>query len=176
MFKNYLCKITNNFGFDGSNDFFNSFIHNKYLMLTIPLASISSIFENIFGLQAITIMSFMVLLILELVTGITSSKIRGEKIVSHKFGRFGFKVFVWLCLLFITNSLRLEYQNSEEYIDKVGSTLFTWLHGTLFIYIVLEYLISVLENINTITGKSNNPLITSIINKLTSFLGNNNKN
>jgi hypothetical protein len=54
----------------------------------------------------------------------------------------------------------------------MGSGFFSWLHGTLFVYVTLEYLISVLENIGSLTNeKSKKTLITTIINKLNSFLG-----
>jgi phage-related holin len=172
MFSNFFNQIVSNFGFKCTNDFSNSIVHNKLLILTLPLAGITSIFESMLGLQNLTVMAFLVLILLELITGLIASKVRGEKIVSNKFGRFGLKVLVWMTLLYITNSIRLEYINVENNFDTLASSLFTWLHGTLFIYIVLEYLISVLENLSVITGDSKKSLINTITNKLNSFLGN----
>ncbi|NIQ13101.1 MAG: hypothetical protein GTO02_01430 [Candidatus Dadabacteria bacterium] len=45
----------------------------------------------------------------------------------------------------------------------------TWLHGALFIYVNIEYLISVLENLGSITGKDNSGLIKVIKDKLSSW-------
>jgi len=57
--------------------------------------------------------------------------------------------------------LKKEYHD-EGLFDGMASVLFTWLHGTLFIYINLEYLISVLENLGIITGKDNDGIIKMI--------------
>lgn len=160
------------FGFDHVSDFNDSIVHSKLLMLTIPVATISGFIEHIMGLQGLTVLAFVVLIILELITGISAAKSRGEKIVSHKFSRFGLKVFVWMTLLFITNSLQLEYEGQKDLISKLAGGFFSWLHGALFVYVSLEYLISVLENLGSLTDeKSKKTLITAIINKLNNFLG-----
>lgn len=172
MISKFLNQIVSNFGFTCTSDFGNSIVHNKLLPLTVPIAGFSAVFETMLGLQNLTIIAFVVLIILELLTGLIASKVRGEEIISGKFGRFGLKVLVWMTLLYITNSMRLEYLKNESNFDSLASSLFVWLHGTLFIYIVLEYLISVLENLGVITGDSKKSLINTIINKLNSFLGN----
>jgi hypothetical protein len=153
--------IVSNFGFDDITDFMGSFVHKNMLLLSIPIAGISSVIETVFGLQGLTILAFVILVTLELITGLVAAKVKGLPIVSNKFGRFGLKVFVWLTLLFVLNSLKKEYHDSGLF-EGLASGLFTWLHGTLFIYINLEYLISVLENLGVITGKSNDGVIKLI--------------
>lgn len=172
MINKFLNYIVSNFGFTCTEDFNSSIIHSSVLPLTLSFAGLSAVFETIFGLQNLTIMAFVVLVILELLTGLIASKVRGEKIVSHKFGRFGLKVLVWLALVYVTNSVKLEFINSNGVFDSLALVLFTWLHGSIFIYIVLEYLISVLENLGVITGTSNKTLINAITNKLNSFFNN----
>lgn len=160
------------FGYSCTNEFNDSIVHANMLTLTIPVAMISSFIETVMGLHGLTVLAFVVLVMLELITGIAASKSRGEKIVSHKFSRFGLKVFVWISLLFITNSLQLEYVGHNDLMSKLTGGFFSWLHGSLFVYITLEYLISVLENLGSLTNeKSKKTLINSIINKLNSFLG-----
>lgn len=164
--------LVSNFGFDHISDFNTSIIHSKLLMLTLPVAAISGAVEKFMGLHGLTVISFVLLVILELITGITASKSRGEKIESHKFSRFGLKIFVWMTLLFITNSLRLEYDNHNDLLSLLASGFFSWLHSTLFIYITLEYLISVLENLGSLTKEKNkNSLINAILGKLNGVLG-----
>ena len=175
MISKLLNNIVENFGFTCIKDFTNSIVHTKLLSVTIPIAGISSMLQTLLGLQSFTIISFVVLVVLELVTGLNAAKIKGVKIESKKFSRFGLKVFVWMTLIFITNSMKLEYIDNKTSFGLLASTLFNWLHGALFIYVTLEYLISVLENLAVITGESNNTLITSIINKLTKFLNNDKK-
>lgn len=161
MVKKVINYVVSNFGFDDVSDFTNSLVHKNTMLLSIPFAGLSSIIETVFGLQGLTILAFVVLVTLELVTGLYASKVRGEAIVSNKFGRFGLKVFVWITLLFVLNSLKKEYHDSGLF-NGMANALFTWLHGTLFIYINLEYLISVLENLGVITGKNNDGVIKLI--------------
>jgi hypothetical protein len=148
--------IVNNFGYDNANEFFNSFIHTKILYITLPLTFITSLFDIFFGLNILTIIAFIVLLMLELVTGLVASKIKKIKIESKKFSRFGIKLFTWLLLLFITNTFKTQYQNDMEFF------YYRWLHSFVFMFVITEYLISVLENISVISGKSYKKLIKTI--------------
>lgn len=161
--------VVENFGFDNITDFTKSIVHTKLLALTIPIAGISSIIESIFGLQSLTILSFTLLVTLELITGLIASKVKKIKIESKKFGRFGLKVFVWLSLIFILNTLKIEYTTHEDTFGSIAEGLFNWLHGTLFIYVCLEYLISVLENLGEISGKNTEGIIKKIKRKFKSF-------
>jgi len=171
MIRNFLNYVVINFGFNDLYDFNTSLLHSKLMLLTIPIAGISAFFEGIFGLQSLTILAFVVLVTLELITGLRASIVLGRRIESKKFGRFGLKVFVWVTLLFVLNSLKIEYLSHEGSFGKVAYELLNWLHGTLFIYINIEYLISVLENLSIVSGKKNDTMIEMIKNKLKSFLG-----
>lgn len=154
--RNLFNYIVTNFGFSDCSEFVNSFIHLNLITVTLPIVTVSSIFEKYFGLEHLTMISFLLLIILELLTGILSSKMRGIKIQSKKFSRFGLKVIVWLSLIFIVNSFRLEYKTHTDIMGTLGFTIFNWLHTFLFIYINMEYLISVLENLGVITGNKKN--------------------
>lgn len=172
MINKFFNYVVTNFGYECTSDFSDSIIHSRLLMFTIPIASISAFIEKMVGLQGLTVLAFVSLVILELITGIAAAKSRGEKIQSHKFSRFGLKVFVWMTLLFITHSLQLEYSGDKDVLSNLTEAFFSWLHGALFVYVSLEYLISVLENIGSLTNeKEKKTLITAIINKLNSFLG-----
>lgn len=172
MINKFLNHFVSCFGFECTTDFNNSIVHSKLLMITIPIAGISAVIENLLGLHSLTLIAFVVLLTLELVTGLMASKIKGHSFESHKFSRFGLKAVVWITLLYVTNQFYKEYSDHTGVFDNIASGLFKWLHGTLFIYITLEYLISVLENLGVITGDSKKSLINTIINKLNSFLKN----
>lgn len=176
MIRNFFNYVVSNFGFDDMSDFSSSLLHPKAMLLTVPFAGISALAETYFGLQSITILSFVLLVTLELITGLTASKVQGRRIESKKFGRFGLKVFVWISLIFILNSLKMEYRGHEDTLGGIAYGLLNWLHGTLFIYICIEYLISVLENMGAISGRDNKGIIDSIKDKLKSFMGNGKKN
>jgi hypothetical protein len=175
MVNKVLDYIVTNFGFKNNNDFLDSIIHLKMIPLTVSLAGISSIIELIIGLRFLTIIAFTILITLELFTGIIASKLRGEKIESYKFSRFGLKLLVWMLLLYTLNTFRIEFSLSSNNMGNLAESLFIWLHGTLFIYITIEYLISVLENLGSISGKEKKTLINSIIKKFNSFLENDKK-
>jgi hypothetical protein len=160
--KGILNYIVTNFGFLDLSDFGTSLVHKNWVLGLIPLAGVSSIIETTFGLQGLTILAFAVLVMLELLTGLMASKVKGEPIVSKKFGRFGLKMLVWLTLMFVINSLKKEYVAVDGNFNDLAAGLFTWLHGTLFIYVNLEYLISVLENLGVISGRNNESIIKLI--------------
>lgn len=171
--KNLLNYVCNTFGFsDFSNDFLNSLIHFKFLLFTLPSSLIIFGFvEKIFGVSAAIFGSFIALAILELVTGLTASRIKKIKWESKKIGRFGLKILVWLTLIGVAHSFVLGYSQLQGLQNALVYQLFSWLHGVLIVYVSFEYLISVMENLAVITGQSNNKLLSFIKRKFDGFLG-----
>lgn len=167
FFNTLLDRIVTNFGFDSCADFSGSFLHINLMTLTLPIAFLSAFIQNYFGLHAITLVSFILLITLELITGIRASRMRGIPLQSKKFSRFGFKLGIWVTLFFILNSMYLQYQN-----NSVLGSIYSWLHGSIFIYVTLEYMLSVLENISVITGDSNNYLLRVLKGSIGKYLKN----
>ncbi|NIQ13102.1 MAG: hypothetical protein GTO02_01435, partial [Candidatus Dadabacteria bacterium] len=85
MIKNALNYVVSNFGFESFTDFTTSLLHTRLLAFTIPFAGISAVLETIFGLQGLTVLAFVGLVTLELLTGLIASKKKGNKIESRKF-------------------------------------------------------------------------------------------
>lgn len=171
MIKNFFNYIVYNFGFNNVDEFYNSTIHHNFALLTIPVTLVSSIVQLYTGLGYLTLISFAVLILMEFITGIYASKIKNIPIESKKFGRFGLKLLVWISLIFIINSLKMEYKTKTDITGMMAFGLFNWLHAALFIYINLEYLISVLENLEVISGNdAATSKLTLIKNKISSFL------
>lgn len=171
MIKNFFNYIVVNFGFTSINDFYSSTIHHNLMVLTIPTTIIISFIENLMGLQYLTLVSFGVLILMEFITGIAASKTKNIPIESKKFGRFGLKLMVWISLIFIINSLKLEYKGKTDMTGLMAFSLFSWLHGALYVYINLEYLISVLENLEVVSGNdAATSKLTLIKKKLSSFI------
>lgn len=164
--KKYFDELVFNFGFDNYEGFLKSMFHNQLLAITIPISLISATVEVLFGLKFITLIAFVVLLSFELITGIVAARTKGQRISSRKFSRFGFKLFTWLIFLFILNVFKKEYEG-----QSVISEVFSWLHSSVIIYVSLEYLISVLENIDTITGSDTSMLTRAMKNKIKTILG-----
>ena len=171
MIKNITHYIVTNFGFSSVEEFYTSTIHHNFTILTIPVALISSFLQKITGLQYLTLISFGVLVTMEFITGLYASKIKKIPIQSKKFGRFGLKLLVWLSLIFIINTLKNEYLGKTDITSLMAYALFSWLHGSLYVYVNLEYLISVLENLEVISGGDTATSKLSLIKKkLSTFL------
>lgn len=171
MIKNFFNYIVVNFGFRGVDDFYSSTIHHNFTLLTIPTTVLIAFIEKLMGLQYLTFLSFGVLILMEFITGIYASKIKNIPIESKKFGRFGLKLMVWISLIFIINSLKFEYKGKSDITGLMAYSLFSWLHGALYVYVNLEYLISVLENLEVISGNdSATSKLTLIKKKLSTFI------
>lgn len=53
--------------------------------------------------------------------------------------------------------MKLQYKD-----NTIISGIYGWLHSSIFIYVTLEYLISVVENVSVITGENNNVILNMI--------------
>ena len=157
--KNFLHFAVTTFGFSDFNDFYHSIIHIKLLAITVPAAlAFASVASLYFGFTPLIFISFGLLAFLEILTGIVAAKIKGEIIQSKKMSRFGLKIFVFMTLFFITNSLAKGY-DTHGFNNQLMYLLFYGVHISLVSWVSFEYLISVLENLSVITGKTNNKLI-----------------
>lgn len=171
MIKSFLNYIVTNFGFNSVNDFYSSTVHHNFIILTIPFALVGAFLEKIMGLNFVTLVSFGVLILMEFLTGISASKIKNIPIQSKRFSRFGLKLLVWVSLIFIIHSLKMEYKGATDVTGLMASALFSWLHSALYVYVNLEYLISVLENLEVISGNDSATSKLSLIKKkISSFI------
>lgn len=157
--------LVQQFGYTSLSDFSDSFVHKNFLsiFIFIPISLCYNFAERYIGISWLGLTSFVCLITLELITGLMASKKLGKKIQSRKFSRFGLKIFVWLSLLFIVNSMAQEYMFKDD--SKIIYNAFYYLHTILFAYVNSEYLISVLENMSILTGKDNTKLIRAVTNK-----------
>lgn len=163
--KNELDMFFTHFGFDGSREFLMSLCTTKFMMLTIPFSFAVGFLENLFGLKALTMVAFAVLLSFELLSGLMASKYRNIPFTSRRFARFGLKLMTWMVFIFILNSMKLEYKDNHALVYDV----FDWISSTIIVYVSLEYMISIDENISTIVGKKSK-ISTIIRDGLANFL------
>lgn len=167
--------FVSHFGFENLSDFINSLVHPKLILLTLPSTligfSLFAFIEKWFGLSYMVSVAFVVVLILELITGIAASLVKGVKISSTKFSRFGLKVIVWMGLMLVTNSFQLSYLGRTDIISTLTYNLFYTLHGFMVVYICIEYMISILENLSVITGKKENKFLTLLKKKVEQWYG-----
>lgn len=164
-----LTYIVETFGFKDWSDYTNSIIHYKeagiFLSSSLIVSTFNAAIRDYLGLKPVLVCAVILLLLLELGTGLMSISKKKEKFQSKKFSRFALKAFMWIAFIYILYSFR------EQFIDtnKAAFELFDWAHTGLLCYMCLEYLISVDENVAVITGKPNT-FLQMVIKKLKSFL------
>ena len=164
--------LVSDFGFNNLRDFYESMVHTKFLFLTLPTSIITfSVIQQWLGLSGAVFISFGVMAVMELITGLWGAKVTGTKLTSRKFSRFGLKILVWLSLILVANSFKISYQGLEGFQNLLIYQLFSWIHGVLVVYITMEYMISILENMGKINGETDNKLLTFLKKKLDQFLG-----
>ncbi len=140
------------FEWAGAVAFLQSLLPSIKLKITIPLLFMSSILgvvTDLMGVKIQTLAAICVALLAELVSGIYASIKRGEHIRSGKFGRFVVKAFVWLLSIFIVNAFCKEFEVDNGIADYV----MTWVRSAFLMTCFLEYMISINENMESITGK-----------------------
>ena len=77
-------------------------------------------------------------------------QLRGEPFESKKFSRFSFKTVYYLVLM----AVPFLFSESFRYQEKhAAAAIFDSIYVFLVLVIVLEVLVSILENVGTITGK-----------------------
>lgn len=131
----------------------------------VAIGVVSTACSSLFGLNAVVTFAFVNALLLEFVTGIAASLVDGRSFSSTKLFRFLFKLFIVLDVLFIVWQFVLFYDKKSVIVYQ----LFSGLHTMLVVIQTLEYLISVTENLETITGKSTSRLsgaINKVLNRL----------
>ena len=134
-----------NFGFTDFADFFSSMVHAKLLFLTIPSSFLFFTFiEQWLGITSAIFMAFMVMAVLELITGLWGARAKGQRWSSKKFSRFGLKILVWLSLIMVAHSFASSYVDLAGIQNYIIYQIFYWLHGVLVVYISFEYVISIL--------------------------------
>lgn len=162
--KNFLHFFVTTFGFNDTSDFLSSIVNLKLLLFSIPAAIIwASTICLYFGFTPLVFISFGILALLEILTGVFAAK-KLEIIQKNKFSRFGLKIFVYMCLFFVTNSFSESYNTYGFYNQLLYMTFYS-IHVTLVSFVSIEYLISIIENISIITGGKNNKMLSFLKHK-----------
>lgn len=149
---NYLLQA---FGYHNLRDFtatvFKIF-HGPKLKILVPTiitaGTASELTEKFIGINLICVTAFVLLCCAEFQTGLKASiKIKGEKVRSRKMGRMIFKIGVYIYILFILNSFATGIKG-----EVLGFEInpFGWLYYIVLSWIIIQMLISYLENLSTL--------------------------
>lgn len=164
--------ILASYGYESGNDLLVSLMPSvKYSasFLVISVASIGVFLEQYFGLSVASLIAFVVVMPVELISGVQASK---EPFNSRKFSRFLFKLFYYLVIIYVTHTMAESFFSKDS--NAVGS-LFEWMNHILIVHIVGENIISITENIAAIEGKEKSFYITLIRKKINQSFGGDDK-
>ncbi len=152
----YITKFLNSYDYASIKEFALSLCPSFKYNLQMPTTAISLILafsSKYLGIGPIIILAMLVAVLTETITGIRASKKLGKKFESFRFSRCILKVAIWMVLVFIANSFAIECEERHAWIDIIGATFFDIVRLFILIYFVIEYLISILENLAVIDGK-----------------------
>lgn len=141
----------------------------KYATLTPIILSISSmavIPTKIFGLSEYAFGALLVMMVVEMVSGIIASRVKKETYSSTKSSRFGLKTAQYLVVIGVPYLFAESFKMQGK---EMGATIFDWMHIFLTVQVVQENLVSILENSAVISGKSKTHWISKLSDKINSF-------
>jgi|GEM_PF-1821884 len=168
--KNLFLKLLKGFEYDSPGDWLCSMFPSAKYSLTFAVASLSIMstgVEKIFGLNFFALVGFFLVMVVELLSGVTASFYRKEDFSSARFSRFLFKLFYYGVLIAAPFALS-EYYKSHG--SDMKASVYDWAHTSLIMVIFFENMISILENIAAIDGKPKTHLINKFKNKIDSIL------
>ena len=166
-FQDEITFLLEGFGYSNINDFMQSTFHVSVIkpitFLSTTLAVVAMSFETVVGLQPIVYLAFTLLIIFEVITGIKASIKEGKKIESRKFGRMIIKLSVYTILIAIVNTFKQHLVVPR--IFGVDVNIYEWIYFAVLNMIIIQLLISLLENLGRL-GYGESSLIIKFLKKL----------
>ena len=152
MFKQYsymskMSSLIHEFGFCNVDQFTESLLRPKLMSFSVPFSIMGASLQLIFGLKPIVLIAFVMLLTLELLSGIFASWIEGRKITSKRMKSFLMMLFVWLVTLFILTGFK------EHFKGNVLEAVFEYLFTAVVLFVNVIYFKSIWENAGRIMNR-----------------------
>ena len=158
--------ILQGFGFRDGKDFLHSSFGHTFSTFFIKMDVILSfLFASVhflFGFNHLFLTAYVVLLVFEWLTGVQSSRKRGEKHESRKFGRMILKIATYLVPIYILHTF-----SANVAFPSIGGFEFDpfhWLYWIVLIGIIWQLVVSLLENLDGL-GFRFAKVLLKIINK-----------
>ena len=168
--KKAVSELLNGFEYSSNLEFMQSLVPSlKYQLLFITMFT-SALFaevDKVFGLDAMAIGALIVVMLLELASGTYASRIKKIPFSSRRLSRFTFKMACYLVLISVPYLFEVSFKKHD---NDLAAGLFAWLHVFLVVQIVVENIVSILENLAQIQGKDKTYWIDKIKSKITNSL------
>ncbi len=165
MIRNYVNRLVGTYAYQDVSDFlFSLFPSFKYRIqnLSIGISMIAAGINEFIGIGPVLCSAMTLAIVVETITGIRASSIRGESFESFKFSRCVFKIAVWLSLVFFTHSFYRDCLDGTSWVDEVGEVFFYFVKFMILTYFLVEYITSILENLAVIDGKPKDTLVNAV--------------
>jgi len=162
----HINKLLKTFEFEGLSGLVNSLFPSlKYALspVALSISAMSVVTYKVFGLDVLATIAFVLVMVVEILSGLIASKIQKIETNSIKMSRFSLKMACYLTMLFVSNSMAESFENKGS---QIGFLFFDWLHLFLTIHIATENIISVGENVGVINGKGKTYWISQIQRKV----------
>lgn len=162
--------LLNGFGYADSADFNRSVfkllcVKTSAKWTTIIATAITGLVFEYTGMDMPVFMAFIFLIVAEFWTGVkVSVKMKKERFRSRKFGRMILKIGVYIMIITVLHV----FSKRINAPDLMGLSLnpFTWLYYTVLVAIVLQMVISWLENLGSLGYKETKTIAGFILRKL----------
>lgn len=165
----FLSKIIQSFEYNSFLEFLQSVSPStRYgiTVLTISFSSCLALVESIFGINGICVVVFAVAMIMELMTGLWASQVRGDKFSSTRMSRFGLKLACYLIIIALFWQFKqAALKDGQHFL----ASIFSFLWGFSLIYTGTEVVVSIMENLAVIEGKPKDEYINRIREKIKIF-------
>ena len=160
------------FGYFDSYDFYTTLFKVNSVKLTIltgitsvSLGSIRMTIEECIGLDVLVLGCFVWLILAEWQTGLKVARLKkNEKFQSRKFGRMILKIGVYINILFLLHTFASRIK-TLTFGEMFEVNPFMWLYYTVFTAIMLQLVISYLENLGSLGYKEAKGLVGIILRK-----------
>lgn len=147
--------------------------------ITMVFSIISVPVIEIFGLDWLAFLALLVIFGVELISGVWAAKVldvRSDEpkaglfgfFDSWKFSRFTFKCTYYLLLIAISYLMSVSFEARGK---MTAAVVFDYMHMFFTIQIVLENVVSISENLSTISGKPKSHWMARLIDKVNSMIG-----
>ena len=166
----FIKKLIQSFDYAGLGEFGQSIMPSIKYGATGMLGILSAIIatgvtfiETKLGIGDAAFVALSAVMLFDLISGITASKVKGDRITGIRWSHFALKAGLWFIVIYVTHVVADDFRSRE--MPAVASII-DWIHTALILNIFFEYLLSVLENISIIGGKDNSTLIEKIREKI----------
>ena len=159
------------FDYNSLSDFGHSLsltVKYRWTMVTFGFsASFFPLVDRLFGLDALSFGILLFVFVIELTSGVYASHIRKEPFSSMKLSRFSFKAAIYMVLIAAPYVLSTSFKAHNQ---KAIAFMFDWLYLFFVSQVVIENLVSILENLAVISGKDKTHWITKIKEKFNNLI------